>query len=78
MTDSNVTPIRSRTCGPNLNAAKLTEGDVRQARQEYAEGMRKIQALQRHYSVQGLADRFGVSKAAMEKALSGRTWGHVR
>lgn len=68
------------TClrGSKLPQAKLTEDDVRRARLEYLEGRRKIAALQRHYSVEGLADRFGVSKPAMEKALSGRTWGHVK
>lgn len=73
-----VTPLRRRERQPpNLNAAKLTAEDVRQARKEYMEGRQRIQNLQRYYSVQGLADRFGVSKAAMEKALSGRTWGHL-
>ncbi len=63
--------------GSELTQAKMTEETVRQARREYIEGRQKINAVQRRYGVQGLADRFGISKAAMEKILSRDTWEHV-
>ena len=63
--------------GSQLPQAKMTEETVRQARRDHIEGRRIIQEAQRRYSVQGLADRYGISKAAMEKILSRQTWEHV-
>ena len=63
--------------GSQLTQAKLTEDKVRDARREYLEGRQQIQALQRQYSVAGIAERYNVSASAMEKALAGSTWGHV-
>jgi len=63
--------------GSQLPQAKMTEADVRNARREYIEGRQKLARLQRYFSVQGLADRYGISKAAMEKILYRDTWEHV-
>jgi len=63
--------------GSQLPQAKMTEADVKQARSEYIEGRQKLARLQRYYSVQGLADRYGVSKSNMEKILYRDTWEHV-
>lgn len=74
MRADNVTKFKR---GSELPWAKMTEEDVRRARREYSEGRQKLARLQRYYSVQGLADRFGISKPAMEKILSRQTWEHV-
>ena len=70
--------LATKKRGSQLPQSKLTEDAVRQARREYLEGRQQIQALQRKYSVAGIAERFGVSTSAMEKALAGSTWGHVK
>lgn len=64
--------------GEDLPQSKMTAELVRSARAEYIEGRRVIQDAQKRYSVQGLADRYGISKAAMEKILYRNTWDHVK
>ena len=63
--------------GSQLPQSKLTEQKVADARREYMEGRQKIQALQRRYSIAGLADRYGVSASCMEKVLARKAWEHV-
>ena len=48
--------------------SKLTEEDVREARQAYAEGGISFESLRR---------RFGVSDVAIREAILGITWRHV-
>ena len=63
--------------GESLPQSKLTENDVREARKLHAEYLQTIKDLHDTFSIQALADRYGVSKPAMEKAISGVTWSHV-
>jgi len=63
--------------GSQLPQAKMTEEDVRRARDEYVQGRTRVNNLMRYYSVQGLAERYGISKPAMEKILYRQTWEHV-
>jgi hypothetical protein len=75
MRADNVTRFRR---GSELPQAKMTEEDVRRAREEYIKGRQKLAELQRYYSVEGLAERYGISKPAMEKILYRQTWEHVK
>ena len=63
--------------GSQLPQAKMCEKSVREARAEYIRGRQEIARVQRQFSVQGLADRYGISKPAMEKILYRQSWGHV-
>ena len=36
-----------------------------------------LRYINEHYSIAGLARKYGVSPGAMEKALNYSTWGHV-
>lgn len=63
--------------GSQLPQAKMTEEDVRRARSEYADGRAKLNRLMRYFSVEGLAERYGISKPAMEKILYRQTWEHI-
>lgn len=63
--------------GSQLPQARMTEESVKQARDEYVQGRRRLNELMRYYSVQGLADRYGISKPAMEKILYRQTWEHI-
>lgn len=54
--------------GSNHQDAKLDERKVRFARKAYSEG---------RFSQQELADRYGVSQAAMSSALLRKTWTHI-
>lgn len=63
--------------GEALPWAKLTAEKVRSAREEYERARYAIAYINQHYSIEGLARKHGVSKGAMEKALSYATWGHV-
>lgn len=64
--------------GEALPHAKLTEQEVKEARQirEQAQLFRKW--IDEHFSVEGLARRYGVSTGAMEKVLNYTTWRHVK
>lgn len=64
--------------GEQLPQSKLTAEKVREARRLYERARLAKAHLDAHYSVAGLARRFGVSTGAMEKALNRSTWGHVR
>lgn len=63
--------------GSALPWAKLDEKSVKDAREEYGRARFAIAYIQEHYSIAGLARKYGVSHGAMEKALSYTTWGHV-
>lgn len=64
----------TREAAKPLPSPPLTEADQAQARREYAEGRRRIRALQQHYSVDGLARRFGVSRGEMFEILMADRW----
>jgi Ni/Co efflux regulator RcnB len=53
--------------GEQVTSAKLTEKDVRAARRRYKTGA----------SISALARRYGVSRAAIRRAIHGENWGHV-
>jgi len=55
----------------------MCEKSVREARAEYIRGRQEIARVQRQFSVQALADRWGISKPAMEKILYRQSWEHV-
>ena len=63
--------------GSALPFAKLDEESVKAAREEYERARFAIAYIQQHYSIAGLARKYGVSAGAMEKALNYSTWGHV-
>ena len=63
--------------GSALPFAKLDEETVKSAREEYERARAAIAYIQQHYSIAGLARKYGVSAGAMEKALNYSTWGHV-
>lgn len=63
--------------GSELPQARLDDEKVRKARRDYERARALIRRLQAQYSVQGLADKYGVHRATMEKALSGVTWSHL-
>ena len=63
--------------GSALPFAKLDEESVKAAREEYERARAAIAHIQQHYSIAGLARKYGVSAGAMEKALNYSTWGHV-
>ena len=63
--------------GSALPFAKLDEAKVKAAREEYERARAAIAYIQQHYSIAGLARKYGVSAGAMEKALNYSTWGHV-
>ena len=80
--DNSAENLRYYTCQGNLDdmtrderqsrgsarpLAKLTEEVVRECRRLNASGVTKT----------ALADRFGVSRAAMRRAINGETWRHV-
>lgn len=56
-----------RVWGEEHGSAKLNESIVRRCRERVRRGAR----------VTELAERYGVSHAAMSMAISGATWGHV-
>ena len=66
-----------QTRGSALPHAKLDEATVKAAREEYERARFAIAYIQQHYSIAGLARKYGVSPGAMEKALNYSTWGHV-
>ena len=63
--------------GSGLPQSKLDESSVKAAREEYERARAAIDYIQQHYSIAGLARKYGVSAGAMEKALNYTTWGHV-
>ena len=63
--------------GSALPFAKLDESSVKSAREEYERARAAIAYIQQHYSIAGLARKYGVSAGAMAKALNYSTWGHV-
>ena len=63
--------------GSGLPFAKLDEATVKAAREEYERARFALRYIQQHYSIAGLARKYGVSPGAMEKALNYSTWGHV-
>lgn len=58
-----------RTRGEQHHSSKLTEDQVLEARQLWADGT--------GMSIRALARQYGVSKVTMGAALRGLTWGHV-
>ena len=63
--------------GSALPFAKLDEATVKAAREEYERARYALRYIHEHYSIAGLARKYGVSPGAMEKALNYSTWGHV-
>ena len=63
--------------GSALPFAKLDEERVKSAREEYERARYALRYINEHYSIAGLARKYGVSPGAMEKALNYSTWGHV-
>jgi len=57
--------------------AKLTEDDVIAARRAHKRAKEAVERINATYSIDALAERYGVSYRAMQMALSGETWGHV-
>lgn len=66
-----------QTRGSGLPQAKLDETSVKAAREEYERARYALRYINEHYSIAGLARKYGVSPGAMEKALNYSTWGHV-
>ena len=66
-----------QTRGSDLPHAKLDEATVKAAREEYERARYALRYINAHYSIAGLARKYGVSPGAMEKALNYSTWGHV-
>jgi hypothetical protein len=64
--------------GSDLPFAKLDEATVKAAREEYERARFALRYIQQHYSIAGLARKYGVSAGAMEKALNYTTWRHVQ
>lgn len=58
----------TRAIGERSGSAKLTESDVRDARQKYARGGVTVLSLSNYY---------GVSRATMGEAIRRKTWRHV-
>ena len=63
--------------GGALPQSKLNEASVKAAREEYERARYALRYINEHYSIAGLARKYGVSPGAMEKALNYSTWGHV-
>lgn len=63
--------------GEDLPQSKLTVEKVIEARKLHAEYIDTVKKLQDEFSIKGLARRYGVHHATMEKAISGITWSHV-
>lgn len=63
--------------GERLPWAKLDAAAVREARETYERARFAIAHINEHYSIAGLAKKYGVSVGAMEKALNYSTWRHV-
>lgn len=64
--------------GEDLPQAKLTEQQVREARKIRERAQFARRWIDEHYSVSGLAKKYGVSTGAMEKVLNYTTWRHVK
>lgn len=54
--------------GAKHHNAKLTAAKVRQARKSYATGK---------WTYQRLAEKYGVSRQAIEHAITRKTWAHL-
>lgn len=63
--------------GEALPHAKLTEQTVIAAREEYARAQFALVYIRAHYSIAGLARKYGVSRNAMHRALTRENWGHI-
>lgn len=63
--------------GTDLPQAKLTEEDVKLARQLHEYKQAEIKRLNETLSIKALAEKFDVSERAMERALNRANWGHV-
>lgn len=63
--------------GESLPQSKLDEAKVIKARRDYERARLIIQRIQARYSIQGMANKYGVHVRTMEKALSGETWSHL-
>jgi len=66
-----------RLKGEQLPQAKLTAETVRQLRHDYAAAYQQIHDLRKQYSIAAMADRLGVDRKTIRKAIQGETWGHV-
>ena len=63
--------------GSELPWAKLTEDDVRMARELHRQGRAEIARIQSSCTAKALAEKFDVHYRTMEKALSYETWIHI-
>lgn len=59
------------------NNAKLTPSIVKEIRDRNEWKKAKIKELNEKYSIKGMANDLGVSRATVSKALSRITWGSV-
>ena len=64
--------------GTDLPQSKLTDEDVRLARQLHEYKQAEIKRLNETLSIKALAEKFDVSERAMERALNRANWGHVQ
>ena len=64
--------------GSALPQAKLSEAIVRRVRKEYAARQQEIIEMRQEFSIAAFADHYGVSVNAMDRAIRGETWKHVR
>lgn len=70
--------MRSRSIhGEAIQSAKLTESDVRMMRQIYREGREQIARILLTCSQKALAEKFGVDRITVQRALNYTTWKHV-
>ena len=63
--------------GTDLPQSKLTEEDVKLARQLHEYKKVQIKRLNETLSIKALAEKFDVSERAMERVLNRTNWGHV-
>jgi hypothetical protein len=64
--------------GEQCAAAKLTEREVAQIKEMHAKKMRLVARINKRYSVDALAKRYGVHRTTVEKIIYRETWAHVR
>lgn len=64
--------------GSELPQAKMDEAAVAEARRLHARKQRLIAKINERYSIEALAERYGVAKHTMTKILTRETWAHVR
>lgn len=63
--------------GSELPWAKLTEDDIRIIN-EFVKERDRLKIVLKGMTNQAIADKFDVSKRAIDRVVTGETWGHVQ